>query len=120
MQEVSQRIISFLAALFNKTADVVEKIYTEFDVQSHEDIARLFRLRMTDGQSAQHCNEYRIKFYEDVIRLATAVSRLLSCTCYLPFLITAGYICQRRGIQWARVPQRTSQEGLPALEEHSY
>lgn len=93
MEGVYQRSLLFLTALFNKTAEAVEIICAESHSHSHEDIALSFRSRMTDRQSAQHCNEYRTKFYEDVIRRAKMVSRCFSCTLYLPSYVVAGGVC---------------------------
>lgn len=88
-------MLTFLTALFDKVAEVVEEIYAESHVRSHEDLARLFRLRMTDGQSAQRCNEYRTRFYGDVVRRATTVKRLFLLRLLSSISIIVGHICQR-------------------------
>ena len=65
--ESHQRACFFIEALFRYTDELLKKFDSQWGI---EKVAQEFRIRMTAGQTTTKHNEFRCKFYEEVIRIA--------------------------------------------------
>ncbi len=72
------RAVSFIAALFQRTAEEVKKMSRAMDGNiSLASLALEFRKRMTEGQSVKQCNSFREEFYDDVVKRELVVLKFV-------------------------------------------
>jgi len=77
--EAFRRVCAFLEALFEHTDATVRGEFGDVD---EADIPSEFRKIMTEGQTFQEPNSFRMKFYDEVIRRAKKILNTMEVLIY--------------------------------------